>query len=313
MLFGVGMQLGNGCGSGTLYAAGGGSRRMWVVLPFFCAGGTSWIAGASRGGGLAGDARDRAGAPARSVAWLGRDLGTWRRPRLACTPARSPSQWRQPAHGRSDRCPGSGRVPAVRSAVGRDHGPHALGCQTGRSDGIRRRAYNLLVVGRAETGIGQFDPAARFIAHGYRDDPWRDLGRRLAWVVPPAGMAFGPWPFRCGDRRGADGVRRKAVVRLQHRGDGRWHRFRQPARLRMVLRRAAGLLVGNSAASAVWARGLNHDAARPFSRACSSGVRKRNARACKPPANSASSTECTARDRATRLWPWNASDTISTL
>ena len=39
MLFGVGMQLGNACGSGTLYAAGGGSRRMWVVLPFFCLGG----------------------------------------------------------------------------------------------------------------------------------------------------------------------------------------------------------------------------------------------------------------------------------
>lgn len=38
-LFGVGMQLGNGCGSGTLYAAGSGSRRMWVVLPFFCLGG----------------------------------------------------------------------------------------------------------------------------------------------------------------------------------------------------------------------------------------------------------------------------------
>ncbi|HEY8287962.1 MAG TPA: YeeE/YedE family protein [Acetobacteraceae bacterium] len=39
MLFGVGMQLGNGCGSGTLYAAGGGSRRTCVVLPFFCVGG----------------------------------------------------------------------------------------------------------------------------------------------------------------------------------------------------------------------------------------------------------------------------------
>ena len=39
MLFGAGMQWGNGCGSGTLYTAGGGSRRMWVVLPFFCIGG----------------------------------------------------------------------------------------------------------------------------------------------------------------------------------------------------------------------------------------------------------------------------------
>lgn len=39
MLFGAGMQWANGCGSGTLFTAGGGSRRMWVTLPCFCAGG----------------------------------------------------------------------------------------------------------------------------------------------------------------------------------------------------------------------------------------------------------------------------------
>lgn len=38
-IFGIGMQLANGCGSGTLVAVGQGSRRMWVALPFFCAGG----------------------------------------------------------------------------------------------------------------------------------------------------------------------------------------------------------------------------------------------------------------------------------
>lgn len=37
-LFGIGMQLGGGCGSGTLYTAGGGSPRMLVVLAAFCAG-----------------------------------------------------------------------------------------------------------------------------------------------------------------------------------------------------------------------------------------------------------------------------------
>lgn len=37
-LFGIGMQLGGGCGSGTLYAAGGGSPRMFTVLAAFCAG-----------------------------------------------------------------------------------------------------------------------------------------------------------------------------------------------------------------------------------------------------------------------------------
>uniref|UniRef100_UPI0018E04A46 YeeE/YedE thiosulfate transporter family protein n=1 Tax=Roseomonas rosulenta TaxID=2748667 RepID=UPI0018E04A46 len=39
-LFGMGMQLGGGCGSGTLYTAGGGSPRMLLTLAFFVAGAT---------------------------------------------------------------------------------------------------------------------------------------------------------------------------------------------------------------------------------------------------------------------------------
>lgn len=37
-MFGIGMQLGDGCGSGTLYKAGGGAPRMLVTLLAFCAG-----------------------------------------------------------------------------------------------------------------------------------------------------------------------------------------------------------------------------------------------------------------------------------
>ena len=37
-VFGVGMQLANGCGSGTLYTVGGGSGRMLIVLLFFVIG-----------------------------------------------------------------------------------------------------------------------------------------------------------------------------------------------------------------------------------------------------------------------------------
>jgi hypothetical protein len=37
-LFGIGMQLAGGCGSGTLYTMGGGNTRMAVVLIAFCAG-----------------------------------------------------------------------------------------------------------------------------------------------------------------------------------------------------------------------------------------------------------------------------------
>lgn len=39
-LFGIGMQLGGGCGSGTLYTAGGGRPRMLLTLFFFVAGAT---------------------------------------------------------------------------------------------------------------------------------------------------------------------------------------------------------------------------------------------------------------------------------
>ena len=38
-IFGIGMQLGGGCGSGTLFTAGGGNLRMVLVLVFFCVGG----------------------------------------------------------------------------------------------------------------------------------------------------------------------------------------------------------------------------------------------------------------------------------
>lgn len=37
-VFGIGMQLAGGCGSGTLYATGGGQARMLLVLGGFCAG-----------------------------------------------------------------------------------------------------------------------------------------------------------------------------------------------------------------------------------------------------------------------------------
>lgn len=38
LMFGIGMQLGNGCGSGTLFTLGGGSTRMAVTLAAFIAG-----------------------------------------------------------------------------------------------------------------------------------------------------------------------------------------------------------------------------------------------------------------------------------
>ncbi len=44
LLFGVGMQLGGGCASGTLYAVGGGATRMVVTLGFFIFGSVVGVA-----------------------------------------------------------------------------------------------------------------------------------------------------------------------------------------------------------------------------------------------------------------------------
>ena len=38
LMFGFGMQFGGGCGSGTLFVAGGGSTRMMITLIFFVIG-----------------------------------------------------------------------------------------------------------------------------------------------------------------------------------------------------------------------------------------------------------------------------------
>lgn len=42
MMFGVGMQLGGGCGSGSLFTVGGGSVRMMITLASFIAGSVIW-------------------------------------------------------------------------------------------------------------------------------------------------------------------------------------------------------------------------------------------------------------------------------
>ncbi len=75
-LFGVGMQVGGGCASGTLYAAGGGGApRMWITLAAFVAGATLAAWDAERWSGW--DALPAVSLPARlgTPAALGLTLG----------------------------------------------------------------------------------------------------------------------------------------------------------------------------------------------------------------------------------------------
>lgn len=67
-IFGIGMQLGGACGSGTLFTVGGGSARMMVTLIFFCLG--AFLAT------LYGDIWQPLRAGGKVVA-LGREFGWW--------------------------------------------------------------------------------------------------------------------------------------------------------------------------------------------------------------------------------------------
>jgi hypothetical protein len=66
-IFGIGMQLGGGCASGTLYTAGGGNTRMLLTLIFFIAGTTI----------AAYDSERWADLPALSATTLPELIGLW--------------------------------------------------------------------------------------------------------------------------------------------------------------------------------------------------------------------------------------------
>lgn len=67
LIFGIGMQMGGGCASGTLFTVGGGNLRMLLVLVFFCIGGF-WAS-------LDMEWWDRL--PGIGPVSLARELGTW--------------------------------------------------------------------------------------------------------------------------------------------------------------------------------------------------------------------------------------------
>ena len=101
-LFGAGMQLAGGCGSGTLYTVGGGSVRMVVALVAFCAGGfwaslhmEAWQRLPDLGTVVLGEALGWPGAVALQLgvlAMLYALLSKWERPAEPAMPA-APWRW----------------------------------------------------------------------------------------------------------------------------------------------------------------------------------------------------------------------------
>ncbi len=100
-LFGAGMQLAGGCGSGTLYTVGGGSARMLLALVAFCTGGfwaslhmDSWQRLPDLGTVVLGEALGWPGAVALQLGVLAVLYGLARKWERAAGPATTAAPWR---------------------------------------------------------------------------------------------------------------------------------------------------------------------------------------------------------------------------
>jgi hypothetical protein len=96
-IFGLGMQLGGGCASGTLYTSGGGNTRMLLTLMFFIIGATI----------AAYDSERWAELPALSATSLPELIGLW--PTIIGSPVLNRSSVRHQQHHR-----GAGPGPSPR-------------------------------------------------------------------------------------------------------------------------------------------------------------------------------------------------------
>ena len=282
-LFGIGMQLGGGCASGTLYTAGSGNVRMLVTLAAFIAGSViatlhmpwwfktpnigavSLIKELGLAGGLALQLAVFAAITAFSVAVERRRHG-----RLL--PARtSPYDgWRRLLRGPWPLLWGAlglaGLNFATLAVAGHPWGDHLrllpLGGEDGFGGGHRRRVLDLLdlAVPRARA------PGERVCQHHVGDE-FRYPARCAAggWVGGQvrAQLAHSPALVgRRGDRWAVDGLRRPSGVRLQYRCVLQRCRLGQPTRLGVVRLRLRRFLPRNLGAAAVRARGRTQQAER---------------------------------------------------
>ena len=155
-VFGIGMQLANGCGSGTLYTVGGGSGRMLITLAFFIAGS---VIGRLSSAGRPEPRRHRPGSCQGLLRSVGRACShaciAWRRRGIdhrSGPPTRRQAMAEPKAHcwRRSHRLFVDCRVCRRRSPLERDVRLHALGredCQRCRDRPFKR---GILAMARPE-------------------------------------------------------------------------------------------------------------------------------------------------------------------
>src|ERR1700719_120362 len=237
-LFGLGMQLGGGCASGTLYTAGGGNTRMLVAL-VACTAYQPYCLCRDR----------RLHCPARAAPTRG--LALWRINRSNGMAAVSP---RPVAPARRRSRAGSWKfchALSCRPALGNHIGLRALGFEGPRRLGSGRRILGVLASARARAGAARKRVCRYHLRHGLRHHTWRPTCRRSrrqvqAWLEGAAALAHCRRPRRIAAR-----LWRAPGLWLQHRRLFQRNCIIQPSRLVVARCRLPGQHPGHAPASLV--------------------------------------------------------------
>ena len=280
-VFGIGMQLANGCGSGTLYTVGGGSGRMLITLAFFIAGsviGSLHLPAFMALGGVD---------PILASAYLGPWGGlaaTWASLAVAAAAViaiarrRGAAVW--PARRIVIGAVLIGLLSIAVFAAGRHpwsvtFGFTVWGGKIATALGFDLSSAEFWQWPGPKRALGEFDPERHIEPDRPRHDPRRHGGGGRDRAVRAQRLAAAEIARRRRDRRAADGLGRAARLRLQHRRFRRRRRLGLAARLGLVCCGARRLRRRHPAAAAVRpvAR-VTHDAPRLCHRfSCSASPR----------------------------------------
>ena len=256
-VFGIGMQLANGCGSGTLYTVGSGAGRMLIALFFFvfgsvigslhlpaflALGGIDPVVAANYlgpWGGLAATLLSLAVATAIVIAIARRRGANFMPSRMIVIGAVaigliSAGVFLTAGHPWSVTFGFTVWGGKIASALGFD----LSGSEFWQWPGPKR-------------ALAEFGLERHLEPHRFRHDLRRHGGGRGAQALRPHPVAPAALAARGGDRRPADGLGRAHRLRLQHRRVRRRHRVGLAARLDLVRRGARRLHHRHPVAAAV--------------------------------------------------------------
>ncbi len=255
--FGIGMQLANGCGSGTLYTVGGGSGRMLLALAGFivgCVFGSLSLPAFLAFGGIdpviASDYLGPWGGLAATLASLA----------LAAALMMVVAKRRGANFMPSRNYVIGGLIIGLLCIAVFVAGGHPWsvtfgftiwGAKIFSALGYRLLARRLLAMAGAQACAGRLGAVRHLEPDRFRHAVRRHGGRRGCQALCGKRLAAGEIAVGRAHRRSADGVGRPARLRLQYRRLRVGRRLRLAARLGLVCRRAAGLPDRHPPAAAV--------------------------------------------------------------